>query len=143
MAPSGTGKTTHILLWQEFLSDKMSILNGDKLLIRKEGCKYVAYGNPWQGKENLGSNTSCQLNGIFFLERSTTNISTDINTPDAVQRLINATVFPGDIDGRIRVIDFIGELISDIDISLLKCTIHKDAVEAALSRIEGGINNEN
>ena len=29
-ADSGTGKTTHILLWRKFLGDKVKIVNGDK-----------------------------------------------------------------------------------------------------------------
>ena len=33
-AHSGTGKTTHMNLWQELLGDKMVIVNGDKPIVR-------------------------------------------------------------------------------------------------------------
>ena len=33
-AHSGTGKTTHMLLWQKLLGDKMTIVNGDKPIVR-------------------------------------------------------------------------------------------------------------
>ena len=31
-APSGTGKTTHIKLWQRLYGDRVEIINGDKPL---------------------------------------------------------------------------------------------------------------
>ena len=33
-AHSGTGKTTHMLLWKELLGDRMTIVNGDKPIVR-------------------------------------------------------------------------------------------------------------
>ena len=33
-AHSGTGKTTHMRLWQELLGDKMVVVNGDKPIVR-------------------------------------------------------------------------------------------------------------
>ena len=44
-APSGTGKSTHALLWKRFLGDAVSIVNGDKPIVRLtgEGDVPVAY----------------------------------------------------------------------------------------------------
>ncbi len=33
-AHSGTGKTTHMRLWQEYLGDRMTVVNGDKPIVR-------------------------------------------------------------------------------------------------------------
>ena len=33
-AHSGTGKTTHMMLWQQLLGDRMTIVNGDKPIVR-------------------------------------------------------------------------------------------------------------
>ena len=48
-AHSGTGKTTHMLLWQKLLGDKLKIINGDKPIIRffeNEPETPYAYGTP-------------------------------------------------------------------------------------------------
>ena len=33
-AHSGTGKTTHMMLWQKLLGERMTIVNGDKPIVR-------------------------------------------------------------------------------------------------------------
>ena len=46
-AHSGTGKTTHMNLWQELLGDKMVVVNGDKPIVRffdEEPNQPYAYG---------------------------------------------------------------------------------------------------
>ena len=62
-APSGTGKSSHALLWKRFLGDAVSIVNGDKPIVRLtgEGDVPVAYGTPWAGKEGWHENASVPL----------------------------------------------------------------------------------
>ena len=51
-AHSGTGKTTHMNLWQGLLGDKMTVVNGDKPIVRffdDEPTTPYAYGTPWNG----------------------------------------------------------------------------------------------
>ena len=67
-APSGTGKTTHMRLWLDLYPD-VSVLNGDKPIIRLEGGVPYVYGTPWQGKENYGKNAKAELLAIAFLSR--------------------------------------------------------------------------
>ncbi|MBE7075436.1 MAG: hypothetical protein E7376_05615, partial [Clostridiales bacterium] len=75
-AHSGTGKTTHMLLWQKLLGDKMTIVNGDKPIVRffeDEPNVPYAYGTPWNGKERLGCNMRTPVKHICFIERSENN----------------------------------------------------------------------
>ena len=53
-APSGTGKTTHTMLWKKHFGDRAVIVNGDKPLIRLQGGKVYVCSTPWKGKEELG-----------------------------------------------------------------------------------------
>ena len=46
-ASSGTGKTTHARLWREY--ENALIINGDRVLIRKEEGQWYAFGTPWSG----------------------------------------------------------------------------------------------
>lgn len=66
-APSGTGKSTHALLWKRFLGDAVSIVNGDKPIVRLtgEGDVPVAYGTPWAGKEGWHENASAASRRVF------------------------------------------------------------------------------
>lgn len=71
-APSGTGKSTHLRLWREFLGEgSVRVVNGDKPLVEvlAEG-PAVAYGTPWCGKEGWHENASAPLAGICFIERA-------------------------------------------------------------------------
>ena len=80
-AKSGVGKTTHTRLWLGEFKDKVSIINGDKPIVRIiDGIPY-AYGTPWQGKENYGRNTVKPVKGILFISRGEKNIAKRI-TPD-------------------------------------------------------------
>ena len=72
-APSATGKTTHINLWQKLLGDKIFVLNGDKPVVRIIDEKPFVYGTPWAGKENLQKNTRAPLAAVCFLQRGKQN----------------------------------------------------------------------
>ncbi|PLS27720.1 hypothetical protein [Bifidobacterium parmae] len=83
-APSGTGKTTHISLWRRAFGDRVSIINGDKPILRFERererddpaapaaarHRVIAYGTPWCGKEGWQRNTSAPLGGICVVARA-------------------------------------------------------------------------
>ena len=138
-APSGTGKTTHILKWKKLFGDKVRILNGDKLFLRFLDDDVVAYGNPWQGKEDLGDNLNCPLKGIFVIKRDETNFAERLSAIDALKSLLDSTLFPKDREGRIKQLDFLDALISKIPIFELHCNREDEAVYAAVNAIEGDI----
>lgn len=138
-APSGTGKTTHILKWKKLFGDKVSILNGDKLFLRCLDDDIVAYGNPWQGKEDLGENLNCPLKGVFVLKRDKTNFVRRLSAIDALKSLVDSTLFPKDREGRIKQLDFLDKLVSKIPVFELHCNLDDEAVYAAVSAIEGDI----
>lgn len=97
-AKSGTGKSTHIAQWMRALGDDVTVVNGDKPILRwKSGegpsaeagavpgrapdgqhadtfCdqpsgKFIAYGTPYNGKEGWGQNASVPLRAVCFIER--------------------------------------------------------------------------
>lgn len=74
-APSGTGKTTHILLWKEHFGERAVIVNGDKLLLRFLDGKVYVCSTPWKGKENfgLGPGVMLPVGGICIIEQSPSN----------------------------------------------------------------------
>lgn len=72
-APSGTGKTTHIRLWLELFGNRAQVINGDKPIFRFIDDVLYACGTPWRGKECLGNDSMCPVQGICFLEQSSGN----------------------------------------------------------------------
>lgn len=74
-APSGTGKTTHMLLWKKHFGDRAVIVNGDKLLLRFVDEKVYVCSTPWKGKENfgLGPGAMVPVAGICMIEQNPEN----------------------------------------------------------------------
>ena len=109
-AKSGTGKSTHVAQWMRALGDDVTVVNGDKPILRwrsgeaaeakdagapnetpgveavEVACdqlagEFVAYGTPYCGKENWGQNTSVPLHAVCFIERC------EPGEPDRLSRL--------------------------------------------------------
>lgn len=68
IAPSGTGKTTHINLWKKHIND-LVIINGDKPIIRLINNEPIIYGTPWMGKERYGCNSKAKLKAVVILHQ--------------------------------------------------------------------------
>lgn len=93
-APSGTGKTTHIRLWMELLGDRAKVLNGDKPLFRFIDGVLYACGTPWQGKEHMGENIMCPVQGICFLEQNPENHIRSLSMQEVIQRIFHQLLIP-------------------------------------------------
>ena len=75
-AASGTGKTTHARLWGEY--ENALIINGDRVLLKKERGQWYAYGTPWSGSSGECVNRKVALNAIVFLHRGSINTAEKI-----------------------------------------------------------------
>ena len=74
-APSGTGKTTQIRLWQRLFPTEMTILNGDKpILDISHKSEVRIFPSPWKGKEGYGRDDIVgPLGGIILLRQAMKN----------------------------------------------------------------------
>ena len=114
-AHSGTGKTTHMLLWQKLIGDRLKIVNGDKPIVRffdDEPETPYAYGTPWNGKEHLGCNMRTPLKNICFIERAEKNSCEEISKTEAADLLFNQVYMPKDPQAAINTLQLINRLIS-------------------------------
>ena len=87
VAKSGTGKSTHADFWKKRFGDRVTIINGDKPILRLCGDRMMAYGTPWAGKEGLNENRSCVLKKICFLERAKENRVEKIEQAEGIRKL--------------------------------------------------------
>lgn len=73
LGPSGTGKSTHALLWLRYIEDT-ALVNDDNPVVSvgKDGSARV-YGSPWSGKTPCYRNVSYPLGGIVLLSQAPYN----------------------------------------------------------------------
>lgn len=140
-AHSGTGKTTHLRLWQRLLGDEFKIINGDKPIIRffetKPDIPY-AYGTPWNGKEGLGSADRTPLRHICFIERAEENSCEEITVSETVDRIFDQVYMPHSAAAMSNTLSLINRLVSSVRLWKIKCNMNLSAAETAYNAIFKG-----
>ncbi len=130
-AQSGTGKSTHISIWQKIFGDKVRIINGDKPIFRYMDGKFIAYGTPWCGKENFNINDSVELSAICFLERAKVNSIMKISPQEALMRLFYQLLAPEDIETVDTLFPLLDKTLSIVPCYILRCNMEDDAAIVA------------
>ena len=125
-APSGTGKTTHARYWLSQVPG-CYVLNGDKPLLRIGERDVVAYGTPWMGKENMGTNSSLPLAGLCVLRRDDHDHIERLDMRDALATLIAQTYRPKDPVGLVRVVELAGRLGTVVPLWQMGCTLNENS----------------
>ena len=138
-APSGTGKSTHALLWKRFLGDAVSIVNGDKPIVRLtgEGDVPVAYGTPWAGKEGWHENASVPLRAVCFLRQAPTNSIGLLDASGCVGRLLRQVYLPFDSRAAARTLELSDKLVGCVPLYELACDVSHDAVRCSFETLTG------
>lgn len=142
MAPSGTGKSTHIKLWMDTLSPNATVINGDKPILRLDNSpegnpQVLACGSPWAGKEGWQTNTSAPLAGLCFLTRGTTDACHRISPTEAFDSVVRQIYMPSDPTSAIRTLDFVDVLLQTVPLYQLSCTMNITAVKASFVAMTG------
>ena len=139
-ARSGTGKSTHMFLWQKLLGDRMTVVNGDKPIVRffedEPECPY-AYGTPWNGKEKLGCNMRTPLKHICFIERAKENSVEKVDPKDAINRILNQVYMPKNPMALAKTMELINRLINCCNFWQINCNMEPEAAEVAYNTIFG------
>lgn len=136
IAKSGTGKTTHIGLWQKYF-EGVRIINGDKPIIEVGSGGVTAYGTPWAGKEMLQKNTCETLKGICLIRRAEKNSIRRLETHEAINAILKQIYMPENgetLDLTIRLIDDIIRLVPFYELS---CDISREAAVCSFTALTG------
>ena len=134
-ALSGTGKSTHTLLWQKLLGDKMQIINGDKPIVRFYDNIPYGYGTPWNGKEHLGKNASTPIKHICFIERSEQNSCTKITAQDALKDIFSQLFIPKEPVAALKTLELLDLLFKSVTVWVIKCNTDISAANTAYNTI--------
>lgn len=137
-AKSGTGKSTHLRLWQKVFGADVHIINGDKPILRLRDGKFYVYGTPWCGKEGWNMNTSAPLKALCFLERGLSNKIEPLADSQVMQRLGHQILMPKTSEQMIRYLDMMDRLISRTSCYLLYCNMEEEAAKVAYEGMKTG-----
>lgn len=134
-ALSGTGKSTHTLLWQRLLGDKMQIINGDKPIVRFCDDTPYGYGTPWNGKERLGCNGKTPIKHICFIERSEHNSCEQITGEAALKDIFSQIFIPKDPATALKTLELLDKLLKSVTVWVIKCNTDISAAITAYNTI--------
>ena len=114
-ARSGVGKSTHVNLLKELLTDRLVYINDDKPLLEVKD-KVTVFSNPWNGKERRGSNTSAPLKAIMFLGRSEKpNFRKITDKPEIYVKLLSQTYLPKEKAAREKALKLVDLLLKKVN----------------------------
>lgn len=136
-ADSGTGKSTHTQLWLNIFGDRAYILNDDKPALRLEDGVWYAYGTPWSGKYDISVNSRIPIAGIAILERGDTNQIERYFGVGAIQALLKQVNRPRLTEYRIKLLELMDKLITQVPVWKLKCNMNPEAAIVSYEAMSG------
>jgi hypothetical protein len=137
-APSGTGKSTHALGWRTLFPDQVKMINDDKPLIRKIDGKYYAYGNPWNGKHNIGENVRAEVKAICEIKRGDVNVIKRTEPKDIIPTILNQTLRFTDADKMDKLLNLLDGLLNAVNLYTLHCNVTREAVYTSYNAMVKG-----
>lgn len=141
-AKSGTGKTTHVNLWQKKFGKKVKILNGDKPVIRIVGGIAYVSGTPWRGKEGYGEPGFYRLCGVAVLERAKENSAEPITQDEALVSFVSQAYIPKtNATSARKTLIALSSAIGSVPAIRLRCNMDLEAAEIAYSAFQDVLRN--
>lgn len=137
-ALSGTGKTTHTLLWKQLLGDRIAIVNGDKPIIRFfDGEEYpYGYGAPWCGKEHYGTTGRVSLKHLCFIERGEKNRCEPMDSVEAIDIIFNQAYIPRNNPIAVyNTLSLVDRVLNVCSLWKITCTPDIEAAQVAYNTI--------
>lgn len=124
-AKSGTGKSTHTRFWQKTFGEKCVMINDDKPILRIEKDGVTVFGSPWNGKHNIGNNTSAPLKVISILNRGEKNEVFKIDKNKAFGMLLQQTYRPEGIENMTRLLPLVDKLADSVKLYNIFCNLEE------------------
>ena len=137
-APSGTGKTTHISLWQKYLGDEMSIVNGDKPILQIEDEKVIAYATPYAGKERYQNHSFAELGGICLIRRGKENRIERVNAGDYLMDIMHQIYMPNNPEQAMKTLELLDYMLKWVPMYVLYCDISEEAFRTSFEALTKG-----
>jgi len=106
---SGAGKSTMADLWKNH--EGITILSDDRIIVRKMGGRFWAYGTPWHGDVKLSSPERVPVDGIFVLRHGEENSAAPLGARTALTSLFVRSFPPyWNPEGMAFTLEFLGRM---------------------------------
>lgn len=136
-APSGGGKSTQADLWQKY--ESAQIINGDRAVIKKEDDGWYVHSLPLCGSSGICVNKSAKLRAVVSLNKADENRVEKLTPRQKLNILMNQLSFEAyKKDNFDEILNFIDEMISQVEIISLDCTPDEQAVKELKQYLNGG-----
>jgi hypothetical protein len=89
---SGAGKSTMARLWID--QPGTTLLSDERIVLRTDGDRVVAYGTPWQGDAHFASPRCGELAAIFFLGHAPVHLVAPTAAARAAAQLFSCSFLP-------------------------------------------------
>lgn len=135
IANSGVGKTTHMMNYKKLFGDALTVINGDKPIIRYIDSEIFVYGTPWCGKEGMNTNTKERLTDVCFLKRNDSNRTYQMEKSQAVSRILKQIYLPKTdlaADNTLKMLDLI---LTKCRVWEINCTKDIDSAKISYTAI--------
>lgn len=131
---SGTGKSTHSRLWQQYIPG-CTLLNDDEPTLRiEEDGSIRVYGAPWSGSTPCYKNHSAQVAGIVHLYQHPENKLTRLKGYDAFSSLLtSSSIMRTDEENKNFSMDLVIKMINKVPLYRLDCRPDEEAVSLTFS----------
>jgi hypothetical protein len=109
-------KSTMARLWREHAT----ILNDDRIVLRRDGAKIWMYGTPWHGNYSEVSPQGIALDALFFLRHAEANEAVPLKPAQALSMLLTRSFPPlWDAAGMEFTLDFCAQVVASVPCSEL------------------------
>ena len=127
-APSETGKTTQANLWEKYKQSQT--INGDRSLLVKHQGHWIAQGWPVCGTSEVCLNQNIEIKAIIMLSQDQYDHVAKLSPVQAFSLIYSQiTINKWNQKDHMKAIDLIEQLIQEVPVYHLGCTISKEAVD--------------
>lgn len=140
-APSGIGKSTQANLWEKY--ENAEIINGDRVVIRKNYNKWNAYGLPFAGSSHIYKNIKTPIEAIVILRQGKENKISKLSQIDGFKYIYSETTVNSWNEKFVdKISDIISTLVKDIPVYLLICKPDVESVKLLKNTLQKEIDYE-
>lgn len=134
LGPSGMGKSTQAKLWVEHQGADFII--GDRPGLRRINGRWIGFGMPWDGKDNIKQQKQVPIRALISLEQAPENSIRRLTKQEAMIVLLNQVMMPMWDDAAMALLTpLMGQLASEIPFYHLKNLPNKEATDLTLETI--------
>mgnify|MGYP001006626837 FL=1 len=102
-----------------------------------DGEKFVAYGTPWNGKENRGKKGQAPLKALCFIERAKENTIEKIAVGEAADRIFTQILLPSEREAAEKTLELMDMIVRTVPAYVLHCNMETDAMKTSYKALVG------